>query len=164
MHIRQIFHSICKQILHILRIFHPIYVNRSCIFYDFSPYICKQILHILQIFHPIYVNRSCIFYRFFTLYMQTDLAFSTDFLPYTCKQILHSLQIFHPIYKQNLHILQIFHPIDVNRSCIFCRFFTLYTVKPLIRNTSEEFIKCRLDNFSMSFILYYVNFRICENK
>ena len=38
------------------------------------------------------------------------------------------------------------------------------TVKPLIRNTSEEFIKCRLDNFSMSFILYYVNFSICENK
>ena len=27
------------------------------------------------------------------------------------------------------------------------------TVKPLITNTSEEFIKCRLDN-SMSFILY----------
>ena len=39
-----------------------------------------------------------------------------------------------------------------------------YTVKPLITNTSEEFIKCRLDNFSMSFILYYVNFSICENK
>ena len=37
-------------------------------------------------------------------------------------------------------------------------------VKPLITNTSEEFIKCRLDNFSMSFILYYVNFSICENK
>ena len=31
---------------------------------------------------------------------------------------------------------------------------TFYTVKPLITNTSEEFIKCRLDNFSMSFILY----------
>ena len=30
--------------------------------------------------------------------------------------------------------------------------------------TSEEFVKCRLDNFSMSFILYYVNFNICENK
>ena len=27
------------------------------------------------------------------------------------------------------------------------------TVKPLITNTSEEFIICRLDNFSMSFIL-----------
>jgi len=38
------------------------------------------------------------------------------------------------------------------------------TVKPLIRNTSEEFFKCRLDNFSMSFILYYVNLSICENK
>ena len=34
-------------------------------------------------------------------------------------------------------------------------------VKPLITNTSEEFIKCRLDNFSMSFILYYINFSIC---
>ena len=39
-----------------------------------------------------------------------------------------------------------------------------HTVKPLITNTSEEFIKCRHDNFSMSFILYYVNFSICENK
>ena len=38
------------------------------------------------------------------------------------------------------------------------------TVKPLITNTSEELIKCRLDNFTMSFILYYVNFSICENK
>ena len=34
----------------------------------------------------------------------------------------------------------------------------------LKKNTSEEFIKCRLDNFSMSFILYYANFSICENK
>ena len=45
--------------------------------------------------------------------------------------------------------------------------FGLYcdtTAKPLITNTSEEFIKCRLDNFSMSFLLYYVNFSICENK
>jgi len=38
------------------------------------------------------------------------------------------------------------------------------TVKPLITNTSKEFIKCRLDNFSMNLILYYVNFSICENK
>ena len=38
------------------------------------------------------------------------------------------------------------------------------TVKPLITNTSEEFIKCRLDNLSMSFILHCVNFSICENK
>ena len=47
---------------------------------------------------------------------------------------------------------------------IFRKKNLFYTVKPLIRNTSEEFIKCRLDNFSMSFILYYVNFSICENK
>ena len=40
----------------------------------------------------------------------------------------------------------------------------IYIVKPLITNTSEELIKCRLDNFSMSFILYYVNFSICENE
>ena len=38
------------------------------------------------------------------------------------------------------------------------------TVKPFITNTSEDFMKCRLDNFSMSFILYYVTFSICENK
>ena len=25
-------------------------------------------------------------------------------------------------------------------------------------------MKCRLDNFSMSFILFYVNLSICENK
>ena len=43
-------------------------------------------------------------------------------------------------------------------------YYEFHTVKPLITNTSEEFIKCRLDNFSMSFILYYVNFSICENK
>ena len=30
----------------------------------------------------------------------------------------------------------------------------IHTVKPLIKNTSEEFIKCRLDNFSMDFILF----------
>ena len=37
---------------------------------------------------------------------------------------------------------------DYGRYCCFP------TVKPLITNTSEEFIKCRLGNFSMSFILY----------
>ena len=47
---------------------------------------------------------------------------------------------------------------------IVSRFAAVYTVKPLITNTSKEFIKCRLENFSMSFILYYVNFSICENK
>ena len=52
---------------------------------------------------------------------------------------------------------------------VYCKltphyFSRLSTVKPLITNTSEEFIKCRLNNFSMSFILYYVNFSICENK
>ena len=40
---------------------------------------------------------------------------------------------------------------------------TIFTVKLLKTNSSEEFIKCRLGNFSKSFILYYVNFSICEN-
>ena len=40
----------------------------------------------------------------------------------------------------------------------------LNTVKPLILNTSKEFMKCRLDNFSMRFILLYVNLSICNNK
>ena len=31
-------------------------------------------------------------------------------------------------------------------------------------NTSEEFIKCCLDNFSMSFILFYIKLSICENN
>ena len=30
-------------------------------------------------------------------------------------------------------------------------------MKPLITNTSEEFIKCRLDNFSMSLLCKYIN-------
>ena len=42
--------------------------------------------------------------------------------------------------------------------------YYINTVKPLITNTSEEFIKCRLDNFSISVILYYVNFSIYENS
>ena len=36
------------------------------------------------------------------------------------------------------------------------------TVKLVILNTSKEFMKCRLDNFSMGFILFYVNLSICE--
>ena len=52
--------------------------------------------------------------------------------------------------KSNLHLSSV----NKNR----------YSETQLITNTSEEFIKCRLDNFSMSFILYYVNFSICENK
>ena len=39
-----------------------------------------------------------------------------------------------------------------------------YTLKPQILNTLKEFMKCRLDNFSMDFILFYVNLNICENK
>ena len=31
-------------------------------------------------------------------------------------------------------------------------------------HTSKEFIKCRPDNFSMGFTLFYVNLSICENK
>ena len=31
-------------------------------------------------------------------------------------------------------------------------------------NTLKEFMKCRLDNFSMGFILFYVNLSICDNK
>ena len=40
----------------------------------------------------------------------------------------------------------------------------LCTVKPLNNEKSEEFIKCRLRNCSMGFILYFVNFSVCENK
>ena len=31
-------------------------------------------------------------------------------------------------------------------------------------HSSKEFIKFRLDNFIMGFILFYVNLSICENK
>ena len=51
----------------------------------------------------------------------------------------------------------------ITQQCIFT--LLIYsTVKILITNTSEEFIKCRLDNVSMSFRLYFVYFSICENK
>jgi len=53
-------------------------------------------------------------------------------------------------------------PIIELQNKVFHGIFRNHTVKPLITNTSEEFIKCRLDNFSMSCILYYVNFSICE--
>ena len=43
-------------------------------------------------------------------------------------------------------------------SCLIHSFFGSSTVKPLITNTLEEFIKCRLDNFSMSFILSIYKF------
>ena len=39
-----------------------------------------------------------------------------------------------------------------------------YTVKPQIFNNSKEFMKCRLDNFSMGFILFYVYLSIFKNK
>ena len=38
------------------------------------------------------------------------------------------------------------------------------TVKPQILNTSTEYMKCRLDNFSMAFILFHVNLSVCENN
>ena len=47
---------------------------------------------------------------------------------------------------------------------VHCYKTSTATVKPSITNPSEKFIKCRLDNFLMSLILYYVNFSICENK
>ena len=51
---------------------------------------------------------------------------------------------------------------DIYRFLIFL--FGVPTVNLLILNTSKEFMKCRLDNFSMCFILFYVNLSICENK
>ena len=36
------------------------------------------------------------------------------------------------------------------------------TVKPYMSHTSKELIKCHLDNFSMGFILLYVNLSIFE--
>ena len=37
------------------------------------------------------------------------------------------------------------------------------TVKPRTSETSKEFIKCRLDNFSIGFILLYLNLSTCKN-
>ena len=66
----------------------------------------------------------------------------------------------------------ILHKLELEICTIFTEMllirFTIRTngiVTPLITNTSEEFIKCRLDNFfNELIILYYVNFSICENK
>ena len=46
-------------------------------------------------------------------------------------------------------------PLEIELYVIILNFtfvFRFSTVKPLITNTSEEFIKCRLDSFSKSFI------------
>jgi len=67
-------------------------------------------------------------------------------------------------FSQNIKIAPL--PL-IYLKCFFSNAFSrsrCTTVIPLITNTSEEFIKCRLDTYSMSFILYYVNFSICENK
>ena len=70
---------------------------------------------------------------------------------------------------KNVHIWNIFHvrlpPLGFSGTLAYLLDFLVHTVKPLITNTSKEFIKCRLDNFSISFIYcIYVNFSICENK
>ena len=39
-----------------------------------------------------------------------------------------------------------------------------YKNEPRTSKTSENFIKCCLDNFSMGLILFYGNLSICENK
>ena len=42
--------------------------------------------------------------------------------------------------------------------------FFNYTVKPQILNTSKDFLKCRLDSFSMGFIRLYLDLSYCKNK
>ena len=58
------------------------------------------------------------------------------------------------IKKSKIFCLKYFH----NPGILKC------TVKPYILNTSKGFMKFRLDNFSMDFILFCVNLSICENK
>ena len=68
-----------------------------------------------------------------------------------------------PCYLLDVIICTKHTKVHLNNNLRYSIMFNVYTVKPLT-NTSEEFIKCRLDNFSMSFILYFVNFSICENE
>ena len=51
------------------------------------------------------------------------------------------------------------HLDETDRPCLL-----ISTVKPKILNTSKEFMKCRLDNFLIGFILFYVILSIRENK
>ena len=63
-------------------------------------------------------------------------------------------------YQYDKFEMYIFLYMNVNpRIFIIRTLFFLDTVKPLIKNTSKEFFKCRLYNFSMSFILYYGQFQ-----
>ena len=89
--------------------------------------------------------------------------------PFNLKNVITSFtQLFTSVVR--LIAIQVghsyLHSMYVQRNLGVFRFINMgfTTVKPLITNTSEEFIKCRLDNFSLSFILYYVNISICENK
>ena len=73
---------------------------------------------------------------------------------------LHKPWINFTIFRLNglLHFLKKNTGIEKLKTAEYRR-LKKYTVKPLITKTSEEFIKCRLDNFSMSFILYYGQFQ-----
>ena len=83
---------------------------------------------------------------------------------YVIHFFLYMLHCFLSVIHCFLYVIHCFNVCDTFFDVCDTLFYVYDTVKPLITNTSEEFIKCRLDNFSMSFILYYVNFRICDNK
>jgi len=140
------------------------------------------VLSIFFIFVLCILFYLCILYPFLTLYYLSFsiFVFSIFFIFVLC--ILSYLCILFPFLSLyylsfSIFVLSILFclcyylcfSIFVLSIFFFLLFFSLFifsitgfhTVKPLIRNTSEEFIKCRLDNFSMSFILYYVNFSIC---
>jgi len=89
-------------------------------------------------------------------FTMTILKFLILMFTYTPWARIYPSVLFAIIWR--LHLLTVKRPLSAKTNK------KKHTVKPLITNTSEELIKCRLDNFSMSFILYYVNFSICENK
>ena len=47
---------------------------------------------------------------------------------------------------------------------IYCTIPVFNTIKPSTSEFLEELIKCRLDNFSIDFILSYLNYSNCKNK
>ena len=71
------------------------------------------------------------------------------YLLYTYIHILYIYTLKHIFINMDTETLKYIH-IHIY---IYERRALYYTVKPLITNTSEEFIKCRLDNFSMR---YYI--------
>ena len=109
----------------------------SAVFLSFSGFFSAVFFVVFKFFSAVFLSLSDFFVRFF---FSLSIFFSAVFLSLS--------GFFVSFFSQ------------------FVNFFSavFLTVKPLNFNTLKEFMKCRLDNFSMSFILFYENISICENN